>query len=176
MRKKFIWRWSSVKCKRVARSVLAAELYALTRGFYAGFALRHTVGKIIGRNITVRVITDSCTVYDSVMSLCSMTEKGLLIDIYFLREAHLSGDLGKLGWIWIQLVIADILTKDMKRRAVYSVLCIHRIHTPVGQCTTHGQIPTRKFFELQLPNPLHAVDFPFFLCWLYIIYDTISSP
>ncbi len=35
--------WSASKCKRVTRSVLAAELYALAHGFDAGFALAHAV-------------------------------------------------------------------------------------------------------------------------------------
>ncbi len=105
--------WSSVKCKRVTRSVLAAELYALAHGFDAGFALSHTVGKLIGRKVTIRVFTDSRTLFDSVVSLCSMTEKRLLIDIYSLREAYRTGDLAKLGCIRTQYNIADALTKDI---------------------------------------------------------------
>lgn len=53
--------WSSSKCKRVTRSVLAAELYALAHGFDAGYALCNTIGTLLGRNITMRVFTDSRT-------------------------------------------------------------------------------------------------------------------
>ncbi len=88
--------WSSVKCKRVTSSVFAAELYALAHGFDAGFALSRTVGKLIGRNVTSRVFTDSRILFDSVVSQCLMTEKRLLINIYSLREAYRAGDLAKL--------------------------------------------------------------------------------
>jgi hypothetical protein len=34
--------WSSVKCKRVTRSVLASELYAMAHGFDIGTAVKST--------------------------------------------------------------------------------------------------------------------------------------
>jgi hypothetical protein len=35
--------WSSVKCKRITRSVLASELYAMAHGFDIGAAIKATV-------------------------------------------------------------------------------------------------------------------------------------
>ena len=35
--------WSLIKCKRVTRSVLASELYALAHGFDIGAAIKSTI-------------------------------------------------------------------------------------------------------------------------------------
>jgi len=39
--------WSSIKYKRVTRSVLASELYALAYGFDIGAAIKSTIQKIL---------------------------------------------------------------------------------------------------------------------------------
>jgi hypothetical protein len=35
--------WSLIKCKRVTRSILASELYALAHGFNIGAAIKSTI-------------------------------------------------------------------------------------------------------------------------------------
>lgn len=132
--------WSSTKCKRVTRSVLAAELYALAHGFDAGFAMCNTMRALLGRKVPIRVFTDSRTLFDSVTSVCNMSEKRLLIDIYALREAHKSGDLANIGWIRTKHNLADALTKDMSNSALHSVIKTHRIKTPVEQWVDKGPI------------------------------------
>jgi hypothetical protein len=42
-----ILHWSSIKCKRVTRSVLASELYALAYGFDIGAAIKSTIQRIL---------------------------------------------------------------------------------------------------------------------------------
>ena len=39
--------WSSVKCKRVTRSVLASELYGMAHGFDIGVAIKSIIDKIL---------------------------------------------------------------------------------------------------------------------------------
>ena len=41
--------WSSTKCKRATRSVLASEIYGMVNGFDLGFVLKHTLGTISER-------------------------------------------------------------------------------------------------------------------------------
>ncbi|RAL61913.1 hypothetical protein DID88_002402 [Monilinia fructigena] len=43
--------WSSIKCKRVTRSVLASELYGLVQGFDIGAAITSTVSAILGKEV-----------------------------------------------------------------------------------------------------------------------------
>ena len=42
-----ILHWSSIKCKRVTRSVLASELYALAHGFDIRAAIKSTIQRIL---------------------------------------------------------------------------------------------------------------------------------
>ena len=42
-----ILHWSSIKCKRVTRSVLASELYVLAHGFDIAAVIKSTIQKIL---------------------------------------------------------------------------------------------------------------------------------
>jgi hypothetical protein len=48
--------WSSIKCKRVTRSILASELYALAHGFDIGAAIKSTIQKILQLEPEVSII------------------------------------------------------------------------------------------------------------------------
>ena len=133
--------WSSSKCKRVTRSVLAAELYAIANAFDVAFAITHTFECILGRKVELRVFTDSRTLFDSIISFCSMTEKRLLIDIACLRQAFRSGELANLGWIRSCENVADALTKDKTKSALHNVLRSHKLNVKAAQWISEGMIP-----------------------------------
>lgn len=68
--------WSSTKCKRVRRSVLASELYAMAQGFDAGVVIRSTVGKVLQIPALPMILcTDSKSLYDCLVRLESTQEK-----------------------------------------------------------------------------------------------------
>jgi len=123
--------------------VLAAELYATVHGYDVGFATRHTVQKLLGRDVDLKVFTDSKTLFDSIVSLSSMTEKRLLIDIYGIRQAYRNGEIEQLGWIRSKQNPSDALTKDVKCGALHDILRKHRTGTVVSQWITKGPIPAR---------------------------------
>ncbi len=131
---------SNSKGSRATRYILAAELDALAHGFDAVFARSHIVGKLPVWKMKAQVLTDSRTLFESVTSLCSMTGKRLLIDIYCLREAYRNVDLANLGWIRTQDNISDALTRDKKSSALHNVLKTQRIHSPVAQWIFQGRI------------------------------------
>ena len=55
-----ILHWSSVKCKRITRSVLASELYGMAHGFDTGASIKSTIEKIIKiDNLPLILCTDS---------------------------------------------------------------------------------------------------------------------
>ena len=61
--------WSSVKCKRVTRSVLASELYGIAHGFDIGTAIKSTIDKILQINLPLILCTDSKSLYDCLVRL-----------------------------------------------------------------------------------------------------------
>lgn len=128
--------WGSAKSKRVTRSVLAAELFALSHSYDIGFALRHTLSELINRDVQMRLYTDSKTLFQSVTNLTSMTEKRLLIDIASLRDAYRNGDLQHLAHIDTADNPADGMTKSKATgtlvKAIRSCSLQHKTNTSVG--------------------------------------------
>lgn len=136
--------WSSTKCKRITRSALAAGLYAPAHAYDYGFTLAYTINALLKRKVKTKLLTDSRTLFDSIIPLCSMTEKRPLMDIFGLREAYRNGDLPNLGWIRTHYNVSNALTKDQEQGALHDVLRDHKINTPVYQWIDKGKIPPRS--------------------------------
>ena len=79
-----ILHWSSTKCKRVTRSVLASELYAMAHGFDSGASVKSTVEKALGITLPMILCTDSKSLYDCLVKLGTTAEKRLMIDVMCL--------------------------------------------------------------------------------------------
>lgn len=136
--------WSSCKSKRITRSVLAAELFALSGAYDIGFSIRHTLSALLGREITMRVFTDSKTLFHSVTNLCAMTERRLLIDIAGLRDAYRSGDLAEFGQIDSKDNPADSMTKKNASDCLVRVLYSRQLKHPVLAFVGTGRLPSRR--------------------------------
>ena len=80
--------WSSIKCKRVTRSVLASELYAMVHGFDVGAVLKSTIEGILKLPIPMILCTDSKSLYDCLVKLGTTQEKRLMVDIMCLRQSY----------------------------------------------------------------------------------------
>lgn len=103
--------WSSIKCKRVTRSVLAAELYAMAHGFDMGIAIKTTITKMLGYEIPLYLCTDSKSLYECISKLGTTQEKRLMIDILCLRESYERREITELRWIAGNTNPADAMTK-----------------------------------------------------------------
>jgi hypothetical protein len=83
--------YSSTKCKRVTRSVLASEIYGMVNGFDMGIAIASTLRMITERlglaAIPLIVCTDSYSLYECLVKLGTTKEKRLMIDIMALRQS-----------------------------------------------------------------------------------------
>jgi hypothetical protein len=64
-----ILHWSSTKCKRVTRSVLASELYAMSNGFDMASSIKSTIESILNIHLPLTVCTNSKSVYDCLVKL-----------------------------------------------------------------------------------------------------------
>ena len=105
--------WSSTKCKRVTRSVLASELYAMVAGFDIGASIQSTLTGITeGKKIPLILCTDSYSLYDCMIKLGTTAEKRLMIDIMGLRESYEKREIDEIRWIDGASNPADAMTKD----------------------------------------------------------------
>src|ERR1043166_1332468 len=73
--------WTSVKCKRVVRSILAVELYAMAHGFDLVIAMKAVIDAMLEQPIPLAMYMDSKSLYDSLVSLNTIMEKRFFIDL-----------------------------------------------------------------------------------------------
>lgn len=114
--------WSSTKCKRVTRSVLASEIYGMVNGFDAGFAIASTLRRITERlsipPIPLVVCTDSYSLYECLVKLGTTKEKRLIIDIMALRQSYERREITEIRWIHGDDNPADAMTKSTPNKAL----------------------------------------------------------
>ena len=113
-----ILHWSSTKCKRITRSVLASELYAMVAGFDSGSAIHSTINSILQSEIPLTVCTDSYSLYDCVTKLGTTAEKRLMIDIMGLRQSYERREITEVRWIDGNCNPADAMTKEKPGQAL----------------------------------------------------------
>ncbi len=105
--------YGSSRCKRVKRSVMAAEVHGLIYGFDNAFVAKEMLREILGENLPIDGIVDSRTLFNVVAKNSSTLEKRLQIDVHSLRESHDRGELRYLAWAPGEENVADELTKTL---------------------------------------------------------------
>lgn len=119
--------YTSVKSKRVTKSVLAAEYFAAVHAFDFASALRTTLVGFFSRVVPSVLYTDSTPLFRSVVGLNPTTKKRLLIELCILRQTY---ELQKLsGIIWIPSVqnSVDALTKHNASKASRTILNTNKV-------------------------------------------------
>jgi hypothetical protein len=94
-----ILHWSSVKCKKVTRSVLAAELYAMIYDFDVDLMLKSILTKMFDVLISLILVTNSKSLYDCLVRLDIIVEKSLIINVIILRQNYKWREIIKVKWI-----------------------------------------------------------------------------
>lgn len=110
--------WSSIKCKRVTRSVIASELYAMVHGFDATCALKDTLDKITQRQTPIIICIDSFSLYECLVKLGTTYEKRLMIDIMAIRQSYERREIAEIIWITGDSNPADSMTKHTGNTAL----------------------------------------------------------
>lgn len=127
--------WSSTKCKRVTRSVLASELYGMMSGFDISMALSTTLNQIMGSlgmpRIPIVLCTDSRSLYECLVKLGTTDEKRLMIDIMSLREAYERKDISEVRWIDGKDNPADACTKKAPNGALEKLISTNTLRIRV---------------------------------------------
>jgi hypothetical protein len=122
--------WSSTKCKRVTRSVLASEIYGMVAGFDTAFVLTATLETVMKRlglpRLPLVVCTDSYSLYECLVKLGSTTEKRLMVDLMGLRESYERREIDEIRWINGADNPADAMTKSLPNRALERIVSDNR--------------------------------------------------
>lgn len=104
--------WSSTKAKRVTRSVLAAELFAMVAGFDMAFTVRGTIEEVLHRKVDLIVCTDSFSLYECITKLGKPSENRLMVDVSGLRQSYERREITEVRWIEGTSNPADAMTKE----------------------------------------------------------------
>jgi hypothetical protein len=105
--------WFFTKCKRVIRSVLTAELYAMAHGFDAGSVIKSTIQRILNIfSLSMILLTDSRSLYDCLVKLEITSEKRLMIDLMCLRQFYERREITEIRWIDDEFNSVDVMTKS----------------------------------------------------------------
>jgi len=108
--------FSSTKCRRVTRSVLASEVYGMVAGADVAHAIGTTLAMITDRlklpRIPTILCTDSYSLYECLVKLGTTKEKRLMIDIMALRQSYERREIYEIRWIHGSDNPADGFTKS----------------------------------------------------------------
>ena len=120
--------WTSIKCKRVTRSVLGAELLAMAHGFDVASVVKSTFEKILSIKIIPMVLcTDSKSLFECLVKLGTTTEKRLMVDVMCLRQAYERREIAEVKWIDGNSNPADALTKSKPCKALTTLIDTNRL-------------------------------------------------
>lgn len=125
--------WSSIKCKRVTRSVLASELYAMAHGFDMGAAIKSTIEKVLQQSLPMIICTDSKSLYDCLVKLGTTQEKRLMVDLMCLRQSYERREIAEIKWIDGGSNPADAMTKGKPCQALKDLIDTNMIKLTVTE-------------------------------------------
>lgn len=128
-----ILHYSSTKCKRVTRSVLASELYAMAHGFDHGCVIKTSLEKMLGRKIPLLIATDSNSLYECLVKLGTTVEKRLMVDIMCLRQAYERRLISEIMWIEGGSNPADAMTKSNACDALRKLIDTNKVELRTGK-------------------------------------------
>lgn len=114
--------WSSSKCKRVTRSVLASELYAMIYAFDAACVLKFTLDAIMSQSVPLILCTDNFSLYECLVKLRTTKEKRLMIDISSIRETYELRQVAEIVWIKGTSNPADSMTKSNSNQTLNEMI------------------------------------------------------
>ncbi|EED20822.1 hypothetical protein TSTA_040160 [Talaromyces stipitatus ATCC 10500] len=129
-----ILHWSSTKCKRITRSVLASEMYGMANGFDAAAAIKSTLTQLLHllEPLPLVLCTDSKSLYECLVKLGTTREKRLMIDLMCLRQSYERQEITEVRWINGNSNPADAITKSKPCRALQELIDTNKLRIDVN--------------------------------------------
>jgi hypothetical protein len=125
--------WSSIKCKRVTRSVLAAELYALAHDFDLDVVFKATLSAILDRFVSFVLCIDFKSLYDCLVKLDTTQKKRLMIDVMSLRQSYKRRKITKIKWIHDINNSIDFMIKNKAFTILKTLIDINTINININE-------------------------------------------
>jgi hypothetical protein len=125
-----ILHWFSIKCKRVTRSVLTIELFAMIHDFDVDSMLKVILIKMLFLKISIFLILviDSKFLYDCLVRLKITVEKRLIMNIMILKQFYERREIIEIKWIHESNNSVDSMTKSKSFSALKTIIDINRIN------------------------------------------------
>jgi hypothetical protein len=120
--------WSSIKCKRITRSVLTVELFAMIHDFDVDSVLKAILTKMLDTFISLILATDSKSLYDCLVRLEITVEKRLMMNVMTLRQSYERREITEVKWIHESNNPVDSMTKSKSFSALKTIIDINRIN------------------------------------------------
>ena len=102
--------WQSRKIKKVCKSTLAAESWALVEGLESAELIKAQWNEIVKIDVPIVCITDCKSLFDAVKTTNTLEDKGLRIPMACLRQRFNRNEV-RYVWVPTNLQLADCLTK-----------------------------------------------------------------
>jgi hypothetical protein len=125
--------WSSIKCKRVIRSVLIVELYVMINDFDVEAIIKSIIERILHISLSLIILTDSKFLYDCLVKLDTITEKRLMIDLMCLRQLYKRREIAEIRWIDENINPADAMTKFKSCNVLISLIDTNSLNLNISE-------------------------------------------
>ncbi|EED11471.1 hypothetical protein TSTA_007610 [Talaromyces stipitatus ATCC 10500] len=144
--------WSSIKCKRVTRSVLASELYAMVHGFDSAASIKSTTTQLLHltKPLPLVICTDSKSLYECLIKLGTTQEKRLMINLMCLRQSYERQEIAEIKWIDGESNPADAMTKSKPYRALQALIDTNKLNINVDGWVERSTTPPTKATPISL--------------------------
>ena len=124
--------WQSIKCRRVIRSVLTSELYALFLRFDVAATIKSILNQIFSDisqgKIPLFICIDSKSLYDCLIKLRTTQEKRLMINILYLRQFYERREIIEILWIKGDKNSTDAMIKDKECDALQRLINTNQLN------------------------------------------------
>jgi hypothetical protein len=125
--------WSSIKCKRITKSVLTIELYVMINDFDVEAVIKSIIDRMLHISLSLILLTNSKFLYDCLVKLDTIAEKRLMIDLMCLRQSYERREIAEIRWIDENINLADAMTKSKSCNALIKLIDINIIELKITE-------------------------------------------